>query len=176
MQQPVGFERVEHNRCFDSLFMFVDMDEHIAPSSMNKHKKILKNKDVKSWLSGADENNINVYQFTKGHRNFLILCSQPFAGTGYGTNFYMWLLADINSGRTCGKMSLSKNRNSFYLKDDTFYFVELTFGDDFFTNKDEYFNKPPYSVSVATYILLESTFELEEITSYEIKSPCLYEE
>ncbi len=122
--------------CFKQDFKPIQLQDY------SKYKYIMTNAYVIEWVKNIDEENIKIYLLSNGNREYLLLSSTIIAATGLASNYYNWLLINIKNNVIVKKdlMSLSDNPNSFYFRENHFYFIEYKLGKRFILNKD--YDKP----------------------------------
>lgn len=137
----------------------------IQLQNYSKYEYIMSHKCVIEWCKNIDEGNIKRYFLSDGNEEYLLLSSTTLAATGLASNYYNWLLINIKNNIVVKTdlMSLSDNPNSFYFKENHFYFIEYKLGKSFILNKD--YDKP--DVERTRYIIINN--KLNKKDSGEIK-------
>jgi hypothetical protein len=113
---------------------------------------------------------IKVYSLSfNSQRYFIILCPEIYGATGLASNFYNWIVIDINTSSIIGLglKTLSKDNRMFYFKNGAFYVVLFTFGDDFYFKERDWDNPP---IKIITYKVQNNI--LTKVNQLQTKCKC----
>jgi hypothetical protein len=163
-----------NSACFDSVFQTIKADESLyLLSDINDYKEVLTIKEINDWMDTADTSNMVAYRLTDGLvHNYLIFCASQWAGTGIGSDFYIWLLIDMDTGYNTSNinsemMSMSNNQHTFYIQNHELHFVNIDYGSDFYTDRDKYYSDSLSTIRIETSVLNKKTFKFEKVSFYE---------
>lgn len=113
--------------------------DKITPSLYkNSRNQFLKTTGLKEWINSIEEDNLKLYILSDGIEKYIMFCSTAKAATGLASNFYNWLVFDLNRDSIISKdlMTLSSNPNAFYIENEHLFFIEYKFGESFYIDKD----------------------------------------
>lgn len=122
-----------------------------------KYRNIFLNNDkVRQWLYNVKEDYISFYSINVYSKEYLIMSSRYVRATGLASSIYNWIVVDMDNDKViCDNIkSLSYNYKSFFVKQNSLYFIEFDFGDNFFENKD--YEYP--DIKVCEYEMKNDTF------------------
>jgi hypothetical protein len=105
---------------------------------------------VKSWIEIANLKSLQVYYLHSDHKKYFLLSSEVIGATGLATNFYQWLIIDVNRYTvvSANLLSLSNDASMFFFKEGVLNIKILDYGDDFFRKERDWNNVP---IKVITY-------------------------
>lgn len=153
--ESVNISEYNEELSFDSVFHSkknVERYASLVKDNLKYKNMLLCNNEVNKWLSKVDSSTIVMFSLSTLSNEYLILSAKRLELTGLMTSFYDWLLVDVNKGVVNQEeiLSLSGDKKSWFIRNDTLHFILFTFGSDFYLNDHDYNNLP---LDIVEYVI-----------------------